>query len=392
LAVNPGVQVLTGDFNGDGRTDIALVGGAGSDSIPVAFSNGDGTFTIANQGTGDFARWAQEPNVKALVGDFTSDGRTGIALTGVAGWASIPVALFNASGDGTFQVVNATSQQVAEFAGFAATPGVQVLTGNFGGFGRTDIALIGVAGLETIPVALSQGDGTFQVLNMTYQGEAEFAGFAATPGVQVLTGDFRGDGRTGIALTGVAGWASIPVALPSGFGEFQVFNVTSPQVGEFAGFAATPGVQVLTGDFNGDGRTGIALTGVAGWTSIRVALSNGDGTFQVLNVTDQQVAEFAGFAALPGVTARTAISLPQKTAPPPPPPTTVPDVRNMQYISSGGAVDAVTVLNKAHLVAVPMREPRDPLANLVDSQNPQPGSVGHFGDTVECFLRSGQPT
>jgi hypothetical protein len=163
-------------------------------------------------------------------------------------------------------------------------------------------------------------------------------------------------------------------------------------VGEFAGFAATPGVQVLTGDFNGDGRTGIALTGVAGWTSIRVALSNGDGTFQVLNVTDQQVAEFAGFAALPGVTARTAISLPQKTAPPPPPPTTVPDVRNMQYVSSGGAVDAVTVLNKAHLVAVPMREPRDPLANLVDSQNPQPGSVGHFGDTVECFLRSGQPT
>ena len=50
--------------------------------------------------------------------------------------------------------------------------------------------------------------------------------------------------------------------------------------------AATPGVQVLTGDFNGDGRTDIALTGVAGWASIPVALSNGDGTFQVVNRLD----------------------------------------------------------------------------------------------------------
>jgi hypothetical protein len=276
-------------------------------SIPVAFSNGDGTFRIENQGEGDFAGWAQEPSVKVLGGNFTSDGLTGIALTGVAGWESIPVALFNASGNGTFQVVNATSPQVAEFAALAATPGVQVLTGNFGGFGRTDIALTGVAGWETIPVALSQGDGTFQVLNMTYQQETEFAGWAATPGVQVLTGDFNGDGRTGIALTGVAAWASIPVALPRGYGAFQVLNVTDQQVAEFAGWSATPGVQVLTGDFNGDGRTDIALTGVAAWASIPVAFSNGDGTF---NVTNAPAADFASWAAETGVTARIAVSLP----------------------------------------------------------------------------------
>jgi hypothetical protein len=41
--------------------------------------------------------------------------------------------------------------------------------------------------------------------------------------------------------------------------------------------------QVLTGDFSGDGRTDIALTGAAGWATIHVATSNGDGSFTVTN-------------------------------------------------------------------------------------------------------------
>jgi hypothetical protein len=53
----PNVKVLVGDFNGDGRTDIALIGGTGWQSIPVAFSNGDGTFTVTNYNAGDFASW-----------------------------------------------------------------------------------------------------------------------------------------------------------------------------------------------------------------------------------------------------------------------------------------------------------------------------------------------
>jgi len=64
--------------------------------------------------------------------------------------------------------------------------------------------------------------------------------------------------------------------------------------------AATSGVRALVGDFNGDGRTDIALTGVADWASIPVAFSNGDGTFQVKNVGAGQ---FPAMAATPGATA-----------------------------------------------------------------------------------------
>jgi len=58
----------------------------------------------------------------------------------------------------------------------------------------------------------------------------------------------------------------------------STWTVTNQPAGEFAGLASSPGVKVVTGDFSGNGRTDIALTGVAGWQSIAVAFSNGDGT------------------------------------------------------------------------------------------------------------------
>jgi hypothetical protein len=173
------VKVLTGDFNGDGRTDIALVGGAGWATIPVAFSNGNGTFTVTNDGVANFPTWTATPGVKVLTGDFNGDGRTDIALVGGAGWATIPVAFSN--GNGTFTVTN---DGVANFPTWTATPGVKVLTGDFNGDGRTDVALVGGAGWATIPVAFSNGNGTFAVTN---DGVANFPTWAATPGVKPLT-------------------------------------------------------------------------------------------------------------------------------------------------------------------------------------------------------------
>jgi hypothetical protein len=292
-AAMSGVKVVTGDFNGDGRTDIALTGVSGWTTVPIAFSNGDGTWTVQNQPAADFAGWAAMPGVKVVTGDFNGDGRTDIALIGGSGWSSIPVAFSN--GDGTWKVTN---QPVVDFASWGALPNVKVLPGDFNGDGLTDIALTGVAGWSTIPVAYANGDGTWAVIN---QPAAEFAAWSTLPGVSVLTGDFNADGRADIALTGVAGWATIPLAFnayPSG--AWGVTNLPAP---EFAVWAASPGVKVLTGDFNRDGRTDIALTGVAGWSTIPVASSNGDGSWTVRN---QAAVDFAGWASQPNVSAHVA--------------------------------------------------------------------------------------
>jgi hypothetical protein len=262
---------LVGDFNNDGRADIALTGKAGWGSVPVAFSNGDGTFSVTNAFVGEFAAWASQPGVKPLVGDFNNDGRADIALTGGAGWSSIPVAFSN--GDGSFRVTNVF---VGEFAAWASQPGVKPLIGDFNNDGKIDIALTGGGNWGSVPVAFSNGDGSFRVTNVFV---GEFAAWAARPGVKPLVGDFNNDGKTDIALTGGVGWHSIPVAFSNGDGSFSVTNAF---VGDFAAWAS-PGVKKLVGDFNGDGKTDIALIGGTGWNTLPVAFSNGDGTFTVTN-------------------------------------------------------------------------------------------------------------
>ena len=286
-AATPGVKVLAGDFNGDGHTDVALTGVAGWNTLPVALSNGDGSYVVSNLGIGDFATWASTPGVKIVTGDFDGDGRTDVALTGVPGWNTLPTALSN--GNGSFTVTNT---YIGDFATWSASNGVKVITGDFNGDRRTDVALTGVSGWASLPVAFSNGNGSYSVTNNAI---ADFATWAATPGVHALTGDFNGDNRTDVALTGVSGWASLPVAFSNGNGSF---GVTNSGVGSFATWAATPGVKVLTGDFNGDRKTDVVLTGVSGWASLPTAFSAGNGSF---GITNTGVASFATWAATPGV-------------------------------------------------------------------------------------------
>jgi hypothetical protein len=314
LASQPGVTALTGDFNCDGNTDIALVGGAGWTVVPVAYSLGDGAFFVSNVSLPSFAAQAATKGVKAVVGPFKTSGCESIALLGGPGWNAIPVATFYA-GFGAASYTNAGVGNFSAFPFCAGRPGVQILTGYFTGpmehgvlagppqFG---IALVGVAGWQSIPVATSNGDGTFTATN---DNVPNFPEWAALPGAKALAlNNFLS--LTSIALVGHAGWGSIPVAYANGDGTFRVAN---PNVLNFPTWASLPGVQILTGNFTGGFNTDIALVGVSGWGSIPVASAQPSGGF---TVTNGAVASFPAWAAMPGVT---ALGLNQ----PPPPPSPV---------------------------------------------------------------------
>jgi len=301
-STQPGARPVAGDFDGDGKSELALTGGPGWTSIPVAFSAGDGSFRGTNGAviTGDtnFPAYAAQAYVTPLAGDFDGDGRSDVALTGGSGWNTIPVAF--SIGDGTF---NGTNLQVTSgdtnFTWYATLAGAKHISGDFDGDGKSDVALVGGLGWGTIPVAFSNGDGSFNATNGGIaSGDTDFPSWASTPGVKALTGDFDGDGKTDIALVGVAAWGSIPIAFSNGDGTFRVANVWSD-----IALTAQPQVKAVAGDFNGDGKADIAFVGVAyyGPYYIRTAFSNGDGTFNVgsTNVGD----DFASFGSTDGVTA-----------------------------------------------------------------------------------------
>ena len=283
-------KAIAGDFNGDHRTDIALVGGDGWGSIPVAFSNGDGTFSLTNAAVSNFPGWANTSGVKVAVGDINNDGRDDIVLTGGSGWNTIPVAFSN--GDGTFSVTN---KVVGTLPGYTTASTVKLMTGDVNGDGKKDLIVVGVPLSNGIWVATSDGTGNFTAQLNVVSGS--FPSWSYASGVMAVAGDFDHNGYPDVALAGGANWTWIPVAFGHGNGSWTTTQAT---VANFPGWAQVSGAKLLAGDVNGDLKTDLMLTGGSGWSSLPVAFSDGNGNFT--NVTNA-VTTFASWSQASGAKA-----------------------------------------------------------------------------------------
>ncbi len=185
------------------------------------------------------------------------------------------------------------------------TAGARLIAGDFDGDGLGDFALVGGQGWSSVPVAFSRAGGITHITNIG-GSIAQFAGWAASAGAAAITGDFNGDGKTDIALIGGDGWTSVPVAFSNGDGSFRVTNdgVSSLNTWvnqQVANKSVLHGAWFIAGDFNGDGKSDIALAGgqepgtTNPWGSIPVALSNGDGSFAT--PSNDTVSSFPALAA-----------------------------------------------------------------------------------------------
>jgi len=167
-------SVAIGDFNGDGKSDLAVTntndGNGGPDStISVLLGNGDGTFQ--NQSTSQSVYDA----LSIAVGDFNGDGKLDLAVPSAPPGAGSVVAVLPGNGDGTFQTPKfystgngSYSIAVGDFNGdgkldlAAANFGsnASVLLGN--GDGTFQNAMYFAAAGATVSVAVADfnGDGT----------------------------------------------------------------------------------------------------------------------------------------------------------------------------------------------------------------------------------------
>jgi len=243
---NP-VAIATGDFNGDGKLDMA-VANASTHSIQILLGNGDGTFTTGTS----FVVGASVTSVPTAiaVGDFNEDGKLDL-LVGVSPDSLVDV--FAGDGTGNFTLANTLTNIVNPVS-------LAVTDLNQDGFSDFVVA----NGQDnTVNVFLGRGNGTFWITN------TPLATALKAP-VQVLVSDFNNDGY-GDAMIVNSGNNTLTILPGKGTGAFG--NAAAA-----ISLASAPSA-VVAGDFNADGKMDIAVVSQAANT-VTVYLGNGNNTFQ----------------------------------------------------------------------------------------------------------------
>ncbi|WP_435280048.1 FG-GAP repeat domain-containing protein [Streptomyces sp. 1222.5] len=270
-ATNPGAKLLAGDFNGDKRADYLDIDPS-SGSMAVAFSLGGANFQAPVVSLSSFASLADEATSKVVVGDFNGDGKDDVAAVGKAGWTGVKVA--SASGTGTFDVT--TAEPGDRFMAWAADPDAKVVAGDFNGDAKDDLLLYGSkcwtqesgSCSNVIPIAYATASGFTAEQHQFVTGYNTAAANADGGAAKVVVGDYNDDDNDELVI-----FSSVkhPTQADTYLNDVRFIQLSGTSALNQQTLSSTislllpkvivPGATPVAGDFDRDGKDDIAVAG-----------------------------------------------------------------------------------------------------------------------------------
>jgi hypothetical protein len=284
-----GIAITSGDFNFDGRTDLA-VGATGYSTstgrtyifyndgqIPAAASSADVTIT------GELANGLFGYSLAA--GDLNFDGRTDL-IVGAEGYSTNTGRAYIFYNDGSIPTTAATADVIIAGGATGNYFGHSLAIGDFNFDGRTDFA-IGAYGYSTNTgrAYIFYNDGSIP----TTAGTADVTITGATTntvfGNALASGDFNADGRIDLAV-GAFQTSGSNGATYIFYNDGSIPTTAGTADLGITGSAEEFGISVAVGDFNTDGKTDLAVGAEAYSTNTgRTYIFYNDGSMPTTSAT-----------------------------------------------------------------------------------------------------------
>lgn len=244
-------EVVTGDFNNDGKKDLAVALSV-SNQIKLYLGKGDGTFNyISTTNTINGA-------TSLVVGQFNNDSNLDIAYLHPTGnLLEFAFHVLTGNGNGTFQ------SGVNQLFGWATS----ITAADFNMDGRMDLAVVGWNNSNyVLSVYRNNGNGTFMSPLSTIVTNSNIS-------VLVKSGDFNGDGFKDVVISSMI-WSdsttNLFLLIGTGTGSFEAAK-------SYLGGSSISDLTV--GDFNNDGIDDAAVTN-SGTNSVIIMAGKSDKTLQ----------------------------------------------------------------------------------------------------------------
>lgn len=253
--------VAAGDFNGDGKIDLAVTLNSPQLSVALLTGTGTGTFNAPVY----FPNTSGFDSPAIIAADLNNDGKLDVVIMHSIACFTAPctaarsISVLLGNGNGTFQPAREINAGTAPYA---------MAVGDFNRDGIKDLAIGG--GNTELSILLGVGDGSFlqqPVMLLVPGGDI----FSACNDVAVA--DLNRDGIQDLVVA-LGNGNGNAILLGNGTGSFSV-------VSRIVADANSAPLHVAVADYNGDGIPDIARAMGDGTTGLmQVMLGNGNLTFQ----------------------------------------------------------------------------------------------------------------
>lgn len=259
---------LSGDWNGDGKTDVGRVSGTG---LVFYVSNGNGTWSSGGTISGNLSPgqgYTNDNTHPMLLGDWDGDGKTDVGRVSGSG-----VTFYRSNGAGGWALFGSGLANFSPAQGYADANTKPLLTGDWNKDGKTDLGRVSGSG---VTFYVSDGTGGWIPFGSGLATFSPAQGYTNADTHPLTIGDWNGDGKMDV---GRVNGNAVGFYISDGVGGWTSFGSGLADFSPAQGFADANTKPLLTGDWNGDGKTDVGRvnatgvgfyvsTGVGGWEAL----------------------------------------------------------------------------------------------------------------------------